>query len=161
MAGSWPGGRADGSVVLWDLAPVDALAAFPNGLGAKELDALWASLGDSTSTRGYQAVWTMAAAPQPTVAFLKGKLKPVAEPKPGQIGKLIDNLGHKQFAVRDQATKALLEWSSLAVPALRQARKEKRSEEVLRRLDTLLERLSTWPQTPADWQRMRAVWRWN
>src|SRR5262249_34146431 len=132
-----------------------ALAAYPGGLTRKDLETLWADLADAKPARAHAALWALAAAGRPAVAFLGQRLKP-APPTP-DLTKLITALDSKPFAERDAASRALRALGGAAEAALRQARRAPRSAESQRRIDALLDDLERLPPPPAEQGRLRAV----
>jgi WD40 repeat protein len=116
-------------------------------LGQKELESLWADLGDEEAAKAFSAICTMAAAPRESVAFLREHLRPVplldaAQRK--EVDRWIEELGSGQFAVRQKATRELEKLGERAVPALRAALKMKSPLETRRRVAQLLEAQENW-----------------
>jgi RNA polymerase sigma factor (sigma-70 family) len=150
-----PGGRAlatglaDGTVLVWDLAPEAA--------AAKPLQTLWADLAGADARQAYRAVHGLAAARAPAVAYLKEHMQPVPEVEPGRVARLLAELDGNEFAVREAAAKELAALGERVEPALRQALKEKPSAEVRRRVEALLAALKGVPP-PNTLRALRAVW---
>ena len=74
---------SDGQVLIWVLAVPAAQAA---ALTPQGLQALWTDLASNDAPRGFKAIFTLAAAPQLAVPFLKKRLRPVTS-SPDQAGR--------------------------------------------------------------------------
>jgi hypothetical protein len=89
-------------------------------LSAKELANLWADLAAPNAATAENAIDTMALSGQ-TMAFLKTHLKPeLPQGDLALVAKLIKELDHDKFVVREWATKELEKLGPLAAPALAQ-----------------------------------------
>jgi hypothetical protein len=105
--------------------------------------ALWQALAGDDAIAAYQAVRALAGKPA-NAALLRDRVqeavaKGTFNDDPKRVARLIDDLGHKTFGVREQANKSLKGLGVLAVPALRKALDAKQPLEVQRRLEKLLE----------------------
>ena len=115
------------------------------GVSAKEppspkgLDALWTELGTDEPVKAHQAIAAFVAQPTQTVPFLKERLRPIPNPDPHRLTRLIADLGDPQFKVRESATKELDRLGEPAEPALQKALAEGAAPEVRRRMEQLLE----------------------
>lgn len=146
-------GAQDGCVLMWDaLSPGKAA---PGNTLAKQFDVLWAGLGEADGMQPFQAV--ALKAPKETVAFLAKKLQPVPSVEPAHIDKLVADLDHKTFAVRQKATRELEKLEGQARPALTKASAKPPSAEVHSRLRTLLDRLDGPVTATEDLRALRAV----
>jgi hypothetical protein len=122
---------------------------------ASPLDGLWADLaGDEAAA--LRAVLALAARPEETVSYFKDHLKPVlVDPK--RIARLIAELDHGQFTVRQKASQELEATGEYAVPYLEGALKAKPPLEVQNRIEKVLDRLKS-PAPPVEWVRaVRAI----
>jgi len=126
----------------------------PAAFSGPELEALWSDLGSGSTPRGHRAYWKLVLAPQPRLAFLKGRLAVVPKVEPAQIARWIADLQNDRFEVRQKATESLARIEQLAKPALRRALAARPSLEVCQRLDRLLDRLD--PARSGD--RQRTLW---
>ncbi|HMF13831.1 MAG TPA: sigma factor-like helix-turn-helix DNA-binding protein, partial [Gemmataceae bacterium] len=122
----------DGGVYLWTLRPP------AEGRTKPSLDSLWSALADEPS-KAYRAIWTMSETKEAS-AFLRGKIAPAKPIAKERLAKLIADLDSDRFAVRESATKALAKLGEMAVPALREALRDKPSPEVRKRLEELVKR---------------------
>lgn len=127
----------DTSIMLWDLS----LGQFDKGgqaqrpITAEKLPGLWKDLRADDPGRADRAVWSLCAAPQLAVPFLREHLRAVQSPPPARIAGLIADLGSERFAVRESATNALALLGETVRPAMETAVKFQPSPEVRRRLD--------------------------
>lgn len=99
--------------------------------------ALWDDLAGADAVRAHRAVWSLTAAGDRGVAFLKARLRP--EQGSGlTMQQLIANLDHRRFAVRETASRELAKLGTAALPALRQTLRDTTSQEVRKRIEALL-----------------------
>jgi dipeptidyl aminopeptidase/acylaminoacyl peptidase len=147
-------GSVTGGVQFWDLAPAKwAYQGKEVQLGAKELEQLWADLADEGAERAYAAVWTLSAAGEPAVAYLKEKVQPV-KALGEQVRELLAKLDSDKYATREAAFGALKKLGPDVDGELRAALEGKASPEVRKRLQKLLE---SWERRPASVEERRAV----
>ena len=109
---------------------------------------VWAALGTSDAVKADQMVAFLVARPEVALPLLRERLKPVRAVAPGQIDRLIADLDHKLFTLRERASRELERLGEAAEPALRRALAGRPSAEVRRRINLLLEGLRTqrlWP----------------
>jgi hypothetical protein len=117
----------DGTVVAWD---VRALARSPG--------ATWDDLVGADAAKAFRAVHALAADPTRTVPLVAERLH--AEPNLAKtIARLIDDLDHIRYPVRERATLDLRAIGSEAVPALRAALARKPTAEARQRIEGLLD----------------------
>jgi RNA polymerase sigma factor (sigma-70 family) len=147
-------GLSDSTLLVWD---VPAHAIPRSKLTKEEASKAWTELGDPDAARAFRARWTLAAAPEPTLALLSKQLRRV-EPADGQrLRRLLADLESEQFAVRDKAQTELVELGELAEPALRKTLEGKPTLEVRRRVQALLERFRAAVTKPELLRSLRAV----
>src|SRR5262249_19790652 len=110
-------------------------------------------------TRGYEAIWTLAAGSAQAVPFLVERLKPrKPTAEDAAIRKLIAELDANQFTVRQKATEALEKIGRPAAAALRETLLAQPPLEVRRRAEKLLEKLGgPGTLTPDELRIQRAV----
>jgi WD40 repeat protein len=146
----------DATALLWDVTGRPANAPRVAAPDEAELKRLWDALAGSDTPRAYQAVWRLGDNPEQSVGFLHEGLKPVLGVDADHIEKLIKDLDHNRFAIREKASAALRSLGNLAEPALRKAQARKNSREVARRIDDLLGQLKTNPLS-AEQERVRRL----
>lgn len=151
-------GGMDTTALVWDVAALlEAGRHRPPALSPQQLEALWKDLAADDSARADQAGWTLAGSPPQTLAFLKSRLHPIPLVDARQVARLILDLEHDQYAVRQRATAALEKLGELAETALRQALKETSSPEVHKRVEALLARIEGPTQAPEALRALRVV----
>jgi alkylation response protein AidB-like acyl-CoA dehydrogenase len=132
----------------------------PVSMSDKELQALWDDLGGDDAQKAYQSLWRLVGAPKQTVVLFKERLRPVPLPtaeEQKEILGLIADLDNPRFPVRNKAMQQLQKLGDLAVPVLRQTKKDKLPLEAQRRIDELLARMDSPVLTGAALQRLRAI----
>jgi WD40 repeat protein len=144
-------GGMNSTILLWDLTGGKTQPSSP--LDAKELDRLWAELGDKAPI-AYQSIWKLVATPGQAVRILKARLQPVKPADPLRITRLVADLDSNQFSVREQASKGLEDLAELAEPALRKVSEGQPSAEVSRRVELIMQKLNA-PVTASD--RLRSL----
>jgi WD40 repeat protein len=146
-----------GSIAVWDLAPPDALARFPGGPSADDLEQLWNDLAAADAARAYQATWTLAAVREAAVGLLEKRLGPVAALDLKQVAQLIADLDGNEFAKREAASEKLGKLGPAVEPALREALGKAPSAEARRRINDLLEGLAKSELPPEEVRRVRGI----
>jgi hypothetical protein len=118
-------------------------AVAPNG---EDLDRLWLQLGGDDAPKAYRAFWTLVAAPEQSVPFLKKSILASNSPEAkAQINKWIIELESDQFLVRDQAFRNLQQHLATALEQLKGALKEAPPESQMRIEQLLKTPLPTGP----------------
>ncbi len=140
-------GGADGTVLAWDITGRLAGRLPKQELTEVEALRLWDDLISPEGPRAYQAVWVLAAAPARAVPMLRENLRSLMGIDATQIERLIVQLDHDRFAMREKASSALARLGRVAEPALARALARKPSPEVERRARALLEKLEKLPHT--------------
>jgi WD40 repeat protein len=131
-------GQADSTAVVWDLGRVIWGDGAPAPASAAPLSGLWADLADDDAPRAYRAVWSLAAVPDRALPFLEERLTPATDEDLRRFPQLLADLDSEQFAVREEAQRALLRMGAEAEPLLRRALAAKPAPEVRRRLQAIL-----------------------
>ena len=116
---------------------------------AKDLATLWDDLGAEEPAKAFQALRRMTASPQTVLPFLKKQLQPAPNDSK-KIASLISQLDDKNFMVRENATKELLQFGEQAESAVAKALVKPESLEARQRLEKVLGTLKkeTWPDAP-------------
>src|SRR5205807_2477536 len=68
-----------------------------------------------------QALCALAACPGQALPFLQERLRAADSVDPGRIARLVVELDHRRFTVREQASRDLADLAELAEPTLTQA----------------------------------------
>jgi WD40 repeat protein len=131
-------GHDDGTALVWDLYTL------PQGRLTRAKDtkpeALWRDLASQDAPTAYAALKSLIAAPREAVSLLEKRLAPARVAPPDHLARLIADLDHDEFAIRERATAALAEYGEQSAVALRQALATQPGAEVTRRIEDLLSR---------------------
>jgi WD40 repeat protein len=105
---------------IWDLSgiPDPAAPAVPT---AQELEAIWNDLAGTDPVKAYRAVWALGGAGKGALPFLRERAKPPSGARHERIAKLIAELDHDDYDVRERAQAELNKMGSEPLPALRKA----------------------------------------
>ncbi len=133
------------TALICDVATL--LGEIPASREPVNLERLWEDLTGRDGARAYQAVHQLAGQGPPAVAFLRQALKKAPALDPKRLARLIAELDHEDFAVREKATQELERLDERAGPALQETLKGQPSVEVRNRVQILLDRLKV--KTPA------------
>src|SRR5262249_8917937 len=134
-------GSDDMFALLWDTTPAAAAKPRKEPLTAAGADALWAPLAGDDVPAAYAAMADLAAAPDLAVALLRRELKPVpALPTDAELDRTFADLDSEDFAIREKASRRLVEWAELAVPGVRKRLARTESAEVRKRAQNFLGR---------------------
>ena len=146
-------GGQDSTAHLWDLT----------GLGPKEHwghkspDELWQELADPDPATAHRAAWRLLASPDRSVRLLGERLKPADRLTDEEIAKLVAQLKHRSFRVREKAGRELERIGAQAIPVLRRRLADKPSLEMRRRVEALLAKLQPQELSPLLFREIRAV----
>jgi hypothetical protein len=141
----------DTTALVWDLTPFRAkLRAGSAVPAATDLDSAWDALGGEDGPKTQRAVWSLAAAGDRAVDFLKRRLSPAAPVEPERISRLLVELDSEEFARREQATKELKQLDYRAETALLEALEGKPAAEAERRARAILAALDNRPAMPPE-----------
>jgi WD40 repeat protein len=132
-------GSQDTTVVLWELGYL-ADAARPT---AKDLDSLWADLGSDDGKVAHRAMCLLERNPEVAFQLLQARLRPISAMDADRLAKVLCDLDHERFPVREKATTELAKLGEMAEPFLRQTLDARPSLEVKRRVEILLSKLET------------------
>jgi hypothetical protein len=146
----------DTTVLLWDMTgPRKSLPCAP--LDKQEFDALWPVLAGPDASSAYAALGRLVAGGASSVRLLRERVKPIARVDLARLDKLIRDLDHETFSVREQAKLELETISELAHGAIVAAIPKSKSVQTRRSLQQLLQRLDRWPLIPENTRTLRAV----
>ncbi|HKB36639.1 MAG TPA: hypothetical protein VKD72_09310, partial [Gemmataceae bacterium] len=150
-----PGGRLltgglDTTVLAWDLRP-------PRVAASVSLENAWDNLATREAGESFKSEGRFLAAPADAVKFLAGRVKPVTALDPRAIQGLLADLGSAKFAVREAASKALLELDQQALPYLEETLKSAKTLEVRLRVQRILEQKQQAGLTSEEVRQIRAV----
>lgn len=140
----------DGQGYLWNLMP-----KFTAGQPGRLVE-LWEALGTLEPVEAYGAQWRIIAEAEKSVEFLRGRLKPAPIADAGKVQKWIVDISNKSFAVRDAASKELLNLGDQVQASIREALKDDVPLESRRRLKQIAETIDAIPG-PEVLQTSRAI----
>jgi hypothetical protein len=137
-------GAENGTVLVRDVPALVLDAGLPPvGLSETQIRGCWEDLGAVDIPRAYRAVYRLAArGGDPAVAFLGTRLRPVTGEEMTRAARLIADLDHRSFTVREKATQELEKLGEQALPALERALEKNRPLEVRRRIARLQDRVA-------------------
>jgi len=148
-------GSNDTTVLVWDTmgtkdAEIQKLQ--------QDLDSCWLKLGGQSAGEAYRAIRALAAVPDRAAPFLDESLRGVNE-KARSIAKLIADLDHARFAIREKATKELIDLGPAVRSALENALEGKMSLDARRRIQDILAKLpkQSLPQLVRDLRALEAL----
>jgi hypothetical protein len=133
-------GTKEGAILVRDVGRL-LLGRKSEMVDEKELQRIWNELSRPSASDGYRAAALLAAHPEVSVPFLKRQLKPVERPTPARVAKLLDQLDHPRYAVREKAAAELEKVLDVVEGDLRKRLTTRPSLETRRRIERLLEPL--------------------
>jgi WD40 repeat protein len=146
----------DSSILIWDTTGNMGDEA-GQALSEKDLRKLWADLASPDAERAFRAMGPLTARPNESLPFFEKHLLPATAADPKEIARLIADLDHERFQVREKARYRLEKLGELAAPALRESLKKGPTEEARRRMEKLLDALNGPVTRPDRLREVRAV----
>ncbi len=149
-------GSEDSTVLIWDITGRRPDGRWHNNpLTPHQLNAIWTALANDDAAKAYDAVWTLAAAPEHAVPFLKKHLPPAPCPDAQAVSRWIAGLDSDTFTVRQKAQEELAKLGDAVTAPLQKALADKPTLEMRRRLQQLLAQSRDW--TPERLRVHRAI----
>jgi WD40 repeat protein len=145
----------DSTALVWDVSDVKPGAVKPPAAG--DLDPLWADLAGDDAGKAYAAVARLAAAPDLALPLLKDRLPAAARAPKVDVARLIADLDHDDYDVRERATRELKRAGPLVRPAVAEALARSKSREVRRRAADVLDGLKAAGVAPQEVWSARGV----
>jgi WD40 repeat protein len=149
---------SESSALVWD---VTGLVSRPLPVIAQPAEAdlrrWWVDLADASPGKAYKAVWQFIAAPEQTVPFIAGVLRPVKPAETAVVARLIADLDSPKFQVRQKASQELERLGESAVGGLQKVRNGASSIEQARQIDRLLNKFEGRVPGPEQLRATRAV----
>jgi WD40 repeat protein len=152
----------DSTCLIWELTrsvPAEEIEGQPQPPPRPDrarLEECWAALAGQDAARAYQALLTLAAAPESSIPFLAEKVRPPRLDR-DRMTRLLAELDHRRPVVRDRATHELEAIADLAEPALRDLLKTSPGPEVRRRVEQVLGCLDDRVLSPEHLRGLRVV----
>ncbi|MGF1581861.1 MAG: hypothetical protein ACFCD0_21235, partial [Gemmataceae bacterium] len=143
-------GSMNKTIKLWRFPRLEPENLEPIRLSTKELERLWLDLGNKDFAQRDKAFRKLAAGQETSLAFLKGKIRPIAVPKldKSRVQRLIKLLDDDRFIIRAKAQAELAKYGELAILPLEITLKISKSLEMQRRVSKLLSELKEKSLTP-------------
>ncbi|MBY0525713.1 MAG: WD40 repeat domain-containing protein [Gemmataceae bacterium] len=136
-------GMPETTAPLWDIATGrQGLLKNQREYSVDELEQLWTEFRNGTPAESHRAAWTLAASPEQSVKLFNQRLRPVVVIDEKGMERLLADLDHNRFQVRQSASAELERLGEVAVPALRRFVASRPSLEALRRAELILLRPS-------------------
>jgi RNA polymerase sigma factor (sigma-70 family) len=146
----------DPTILIWDASGnLGDEANTP--LTQKDLERLWADLASPDAERAFRAMGSLTVRSDQSLPFFEKRLLPATAADAKEIARLITDLDHERFQVREKARYRLEHLGELAGPALREALKKGPPEEARRRLEKLLDALNGPVTRPERLREIRVV----
>src|SRR5262245_10951262 len=151
-------GASDNTAVVQDWRQRARLAPTPRARGrSADGERLWRDLAGPDATRAYRTIARLASEGDEAVSFLKKRLRPVTEKDAAAVRRLVADLEHARFVVREKATKEIRKLGTLARPVLEAVLEGKPSLEARRRIEGLLGDMEDLRWPPEVLQQVRSV----
>jgi WD40 repeat protein len=148
-------GGHTGTILLWDLEAIRKRDRKEPAWNADDKSRLWTDLASSDAGKAYAAIMKLKRSPDQAVPLLRSKLD--WKQSGHGIGKLIQNLGHADFATRQKANDALEQQGERARPHLLRALPNVASLEHKRRVEAILDKLTRPFTSPFGLRMLRSV----
>jgi RNA polymerase sigma factor (sigma-70 family) len=149
-------GGLDRTAHIWDVRRITQRRRRTTERSLAQLEGDWKDLaGDAAA--GYAALGRLVSSRGRAVAFLEKQLQSMPSLDTRRIERLITDLDHERYAVRERAARELEKLGERVEPALRKALAGKPSLEARRRLEGLLNRLKGASPPAETVRQIRAV----
>jgi WD40 repeat protein len=140
----------DSTLLLWDVTGLRTGKKLPGNS-----EELWSLLEAADAEKAGRAIAAMVDAPE-TVVVLRKRLKPILVSQ-DRLRKLVADLDHSSFAIRDKAGQELAAMGPIAEAALTKELQAKPSLEASRRIQGLLAGIRSLRPLPEQLRAIRAV----
>jgi len=141
----------DSTILIWD---VNGSRTMAKARGTPE--ELWKTLADADVEKAGRAVFAMSESRADALVVLKARVKPVSV-TPESMDKLVADLDHSRFAMREQAARDLAMLGRIAESVLRKKLASKPSPEATTRIEKLLAELKAIRPNPDQLRELRVV----
>ena len=157
--GAWlAAGTKDGRVRLWRFVDLVHGSDKPQQLRPQDLDLVWSELTSPDPLRGSRALAQLTSSPELALPHVKTRLTPTPHFDAVRVRKLMTELDHDEFTIREAATDQLEKYSEAIRPLLRESLREgKVSAEAASRMRRLVERLDGLEPPPERLRESRVV----
>lgn len=143
-------GSRDTTVLAWDTRP-------PRVADSVSLESVWEDLAKREAAVSFRSEGRFLATPADAVKLCSEKVKPVEALDTKRIQRLLAELGSNEFAVREEASKAILGLNEQTVPYLDATLKSTESAEVRVRVEKILDQRRGAARTSEQLRLIRGV----
>jgi hypothetical protein len=150
-------GSLDSTILLWDMTRLAGTESASTSSPAERLTQWWNALAEEDAANAYDAVVALSGMPKQSVSFLAERLRPAIAPTKEELAKLIADLDHGSFNIRQMASAKLSALHELALPALKKATSGQASAEARQRLAKLIDQLDAMKYSPARLRELRSI----
>jgi WD40 repeat protein len=150
-------GSRDSTALVWDVTGLGPDQGPEQPLSPAERVGLWQGLADTDAAAAQRAAWRLAASPRQAVRLVERELAPVKGVSSERLARLVDELDHDRFRVRQRASEELERLGEVAVPELYRRLAGKPSLEMRRRAEKLLEKVDPPELPPRRLREIRAL----
>lgn len=152
-------GSTDRTAILWSLTTVRTSSLPSAPLSDSDIEKVWTDLAGPDAPAAYRGLGLLAHRPADVLPSIVDRVERQLVPVPdADLARLLTDLGHPDYLVREQATANLAAVGDNVRPHLERALAETSSPEVRSRLRVLLRRSGLTPRfTPADLLRFRRL----
>jgi WD40 repeat protein len=141
----------DSTLLIWDVTGLRTGKRLRAGT-----EELWSLLADTNAEKAGRAIFAMVDSPTESLPFLKKRIK-AASVTSERLQKLIEDLDHPRFAMRELAGIELAAIGPAAEPALKKKLLSKPSLEATGRIEKLLAGIQSTRPSPEQLRAVRAV----
>ncbi|MFQ3591717.1 MAG: PQQ-binding-like beta-propeller repeat protein [Gemmataceae bacterium] len=137
-------GSVDGQLKLWSTCALRSATAHRSAkVSAVDVEQRWKDLAHPEASVAMRAVWELASDPAQSLPLLSAKLAKVRGEGPSlqEIHRLIADLDHEEWPVRERASQRLLAVGPHALASIKAALERPVSPEAARRLARLVHRI--------------------
>lgn len=134
-------GDIHGTILIWPL-PVKQHPKATTTFNQMDEERWWINLSMDAEL-AYLAIQQMVTVPTQTVQMVKQRMKPIPPLEPNGISALIRQLDDSRYAVRERATKQLMDLQEIPIPDLLNVMNGKLSLEAKTRVELILKNFAT------------------
>jgi WD40 repeat protein len=144
---------------IWDVSDYHREKNIGQHYSHGDLQRYWDAIASRNPSLAYDAIWKLSHSSRHTIPLFRTKLKPITREMSNaeDIARLLRDLDHDTFRVRESASAELEKQAEAAEGMLREVRNKTSSFEVRSRLDRLLTPLDLLHQSPSHVRMRRAI----
>jgi hypothetical protein len=123
-------GLRNGTAVLWSVVP--------DHFSENNIEKLWSALAGQDAAQAYRAQWRLSELARDAVPFLRNRVRPVPIADAKEIHSLIADMENPKSAIREAASRKLIDLGDQAEPLLLKALDGKPSPDLRARINARL-----------------------